>query len=45
LLRNLKKFKQDQSAGDGIAKKVALGGDKWVKLLEKASAHKGLLSQ
>jgi hypothetical protein len=44
LLRNLKKLKPDRSAKD-TAKKVALSGDKWVKLLEKARAHQGLLSQ
>jgi hypothetical protein len=30
---------------DDIAKKVALNGDEWVKLLEKVRAHQGLLSQ
>jgi hypothetical protein len=32
LLRNLKKLKPDRSAGDGITKKVALGGDEWANL-------------
>jgi len=45
LLRNLKKLKPDQSAGDGTAKKVALGGDEWAKLLKKARAHQELSSQ
>jgi hypothetical protein len=45
LLRNLKKLKPDRSDRDGIAKKVALNGDEWVKLLEKARNHQGLLSQ
>jgi hypothetical protein len=45
LLRNLKKLKPDRSAGGGIAKKVALGGDGWTKLLKKARAHQGLSSQ
>jgi hypothetical protein len=36
LLRNLKKLKPDRSAGDDIAKKVALNGDEWGKLLKKA---------
>jgi hypothetical protein len=33
------------SAGDDIAKKVALNGDEWAKLLKKARAHKELSSQ
>jgi hypothetical protein len=45
LLRNLKKLKPYQSAGDDIAKKVALSGDEWAKLLKKARAHQGLSSQ
>jgi hypothetical protein len=28
----------------GIAKKVALSGDEWAKLLKKAGAHQGLSS-
>jgi hypothetical protein len=35
----LKKLKPDRFAGDGIVKKVALGGDEWAKLLKKARAH------
>jgi hypothetical protein len=45
LLRNLKKLKPDRSARDDIAKKVALNGDEWAKLLKKARAHQGLSSQ
>jgi hypothetical protein len=45
LLRNLKKLKPGRSAGDDIAKKVALNGDEWGKLLKKARAHQGLSSQ
>jgi hypothetical protein len=45
LLQNLKKVKPDRSAGDDIAKKVALSGDEWAKLLKKARANQGLLSQ
>jgi hypothetical protein len=45
LLRKLKKLKPDRSARDDIAKKVALNGDEWVKLLEKARDHEGLLRQ
>ena len=37
----MKKLKPDGSAGDDIAKKVALNGDGWVELLKKARAHQG----
>ena len=45
MLRNLKKLKSDRSARDDMAKKVALNGDEWVKLLKKARAHQCLSSQ
>jgi hypothetical protein len=41
----VKKLKTDRSARDDIPKKVALNGDEWVKLLEKARARQGLLNQ
>jgi hypothetical protein len=44
-LRNLKKLKPDRSAKEGIAKKVALGGDEWTKHLKKARANQELSSQ
>ena len=37
--------KSGRSAGDENAKKVALNGDEWAKLLKKARAHQGLPSQ
>jgi hypothetical protein len=45
LLRNLKRLKPDGSVGGDIAKKVALNGDEWAKLLKKFRVHQRLSSR